>query len=200
MCRFTLSVPALCFAFSWLPAAPVPKGADRQPIYWNTVVGSKCVYKDELGERSSTITKVQECDDNTIITIKHEAADGTICSEILHVCAKGLYRVEFAGDKFNPPICLLTLPAKVGQKWTVASTNGQSTLAGTGTAEIIAIETVKVPAGGFEAVCVKRCFTLKGDDKEERKSTIWFAQGVGIIKYESGTSVLVLKAHFPPDK
>ena len=109
---------------------------------------------------------------------------------------EGLFRtataVESKTDRIdhNPPFCLLRLPYKEAEKWGDAKTSGES-LTGK-------IETVKVPAGTFEAIRVDRRHdpvkTFGG------QSSFWYVPGVGAVKLKINDLVVQMKSITQPKK
>jgi len=125
---------------------------------------------------------------------KHEIQSGTMCARIetldkgevvavqdVAVTADKVLRVAHDGEKIEPPLLLLKLPAAKGQKWTVDSKmtdrSGTDLIRGS---FMTAEEDVKVPAGEFKkAIRATAEITING-----RATTIksWYAPKVGLIK------------------
>ena len=77
--------------------------------------------------------------------------------------------------EFDPAMCLLKLPLKAGREWAM-----KSKIEGTEfqlTATTGKPESIKVPAGTFEAVPVVQTGTIGGKPFE---ATHWYALGVGL--------------------
>jgi len=108
-------------------------------------------------EGQGTVREWLTVDRDGIQSLKMEQASGTI--------------------EYPKPLLILKLPAKPGQKWSQKlNFNGQE---GSVDSEIVGPESVKVPAGTFEAILVISRTLMQG--LEIGQST-WYAAGIGMVK------------------
>ena len=81
---------------------------------------------------------------------------------------------------FNP---LLTAYPAAGQTWGSKNPSRDfSTFGVNGSAKVIGIQKVKVPAGTFDALVVKASLTQPGFKFGSGTRTSWFAAGKGLVK------------------
>jgi hypothetical protein len=188
-------VPFLLVTVSLLPAAPVPRDAGKQ-FYFPTQVGTKLLYDfgPAHGPYLEVVTESEERDGRYRVTVKRtnpEEKDDEGASRTLYeVSGDGVfvlaYYLELGADRLTcePPYCLLKLPHKVGEKWGGNLKDKEP--------EMVAgkVETVKVPAGTFEAIRVD----------QGPKSTYWYAPGLGCVKCQINDSLLELRSVTLPKK
>jgi hypothetical protein len=191
MNRFLLIAPFVIVCGA-LPAAPVPRDAGKPPLFFPTRVGTKLDY-DEIGGDGyvQTITESTEKNGRYVITVRTLGLgwkDDPTHDARYEVSTDGVFRLAvgetsaFAGS--DPPDCWLKLPHREGDKWGLnAKDRLPPHVAGK-------VETVKVPAGTFEAIRVDR----------GKNYTYWFARGVGIVKRRAQECQYELKAVSVPDK
>ena len=183
-------------------AAPVPKDTEK-PLYFPTQVGAKMVFKDESGDYRSEgkIADAETKDGVTTIAVEwslFNKQDGeSTVKEKLAVSAKGVFRTAMSGVDLAPPLCLLKLPLKTGDKWDTSFT--YAGMKSVGTAVAGEPEEVPTPAGKFTAVPVHYEYTL---NKVTRHMTYWYAPRVGLVQqnftgYKQEPKLLVLKVFLP---
>ena len=188
-----LASSALLVAFvGLLPAAPVPREAGK-PFYFPTRVGTKWVYEANIGEgHGEAVTESEEKDGRWLVTVKATSADFkdgdtttvfryAVSHTGVFMIAEGLEARDTRKD-YDEPICLLKLPPTPGEEWRGDSKQDSAEFV------VRKAETVKVPAGTFEAVRVDR-----GKDH-----TCWYAPGVGVIEERNGDFVNVMKSFSLP--
>ncbi len=120
---------------------------------------------------------------------KHEKIDGISCAllessidgkvagaEHVAVGKDGLYRHTAQGQKVEPPVCFLRVPAKVGEKWSFDARIGVESLQGSSTLDEAE---VTVPAGTFRTVVVK---TRIQRDQAAIDISNFYAAGIGMVK------------------
>ena len=102
-----------------------------------------------------------------------------------------LEEVEARQIKYDPPLLLLKLPHKEGDKWDPDQKTGKwPRVAGK-------IEKITVPAGTFEAIRVEQESPDFPSGKLSR-SVWWFAPRVGLIKMTYGDTVEQMKSFTLP--
>jgi len=167
------------------PAAPVPKHLMKKPVYYYpTTVGATWVYND----LTLVVDQVEDAKGAKVVTVVSVTGAGKARNEVMEVSEAGLRRLGLSGEPFDVPLVMLQAPFCVGTTWEIKTRGAQ----GTGT--IGAIETIKVPAGTFEAVRV---------DIAQRGRTIraWFAPDVGLLKMtEDDREPIWLLKSFTPGK
>lgn len=128
-----------------------------------------------------------------VVTVVAVEPSGTYPLQTVAVSTDGLTRLEYVGEKFDPPVPLLKLPARVGARWAVKTEFLATAWAGTRTVQ--GEEEVRVPAGTFTAVKVEWDNIVDG--RPRGKTTSWYAPGIGLVKADFGTSTKVLKKFTP---
>jgi hypothetical protein len=207
-CHMSRLFPLLMFFFAFVgcapeaaPLAPVPAGAEKSSYYFPTRVGTKWVYETTGGDDyTETVTAVEEKDRRyavTVATTSHDDPEGLEPGIEKYLVSKdGVFRIgralESATDKqeFDPPVCLLKLPHTLGDKWGGGPrTNTWERVAGK-------VETVKVPAGTFEAVRVD--LEIPRGELGEGHYAQWYAPGVGKVKLKANDIVIQMKSFTLP--
>lgn len=173
------------------PAAPVPKHLMKNgpTYYFPTTVGSKWVYENSGEDWVYVVTKVEERKGTKVVTVEREVGEQRAPEEIMEVSATGFFRTHQSGEALGAPLEILKVPFKVGDSWTFRfeGTDGTKTIG--------AIETIKVPAGTFEAVRVDTDHT-RGNQRHQ--SRWWYAPGTGLLKMnDGGNDQWVLKSFAP---
>lgn len=181
-------IPFVCGP-ALVPAAPVPPGADKPVYYFPTRVGTKWVYDKTGGEGfGKVVTESEEKDGRFLVTVKGDVKENPWASQYA-VSKDGVFKVahklnnDDPFEKYDPPSCLLKLPHKDGNTW---ETETDKLFRRKSVAK--KVETVKVPAGTFEAIRV-----------EGGGVTTWYAPEVGLVKQYDGT-FLELKSFEIPKK
>lgn len=172
-------------------AAPVPKHlAKGAPLYAPTTVGTKRVYEHRGAEQVLIVTKVENRNGKTVVSVEREDNGKRVADDVVEVSEAGLIRTHWAGIDYDPPLVLVQGPVRVGESWAVKTTGIK------GTKKAAAVETIKVPAGTFEAVRIESEY---GPATAPSKSTAWYAPNVGLIKVieGDGTVAWLLKAFEP---
>lgn len=187
MTRCAVVLIAAC-AVSSVGAAPVPKHLMKrqEPLYAPTTVGAKRVYETGGAERVLIVAKIEHRNGTTVVIVEREDNGKRSEDDVVEVSGAGLIRTRWAGTDYDPPLVLVKGPVRVGESWAV------KTIGVEGTKKVAAVETIKVPAGTFEAVRVESDY---GPATAPSKSTAWYAPNVGLIKVvDGGTVTWLLKA------
>ena len=188
-----LLVPTVVAALA--PAAPVPKHLMREQgpaYYYPTTVGAKWVYEDTAGgDYVVVVTKVEDRKGTKVVTAERETGEQRVPEEVMEVSATGFVRTHCWDGALDPPLPILNVPFKVGDSWAFRFDGGG------GTKTIGAIETIKVPAGTFEAVRVDTDFTRAN---QRRLTHWWYAPGVGLVKMTEDDRIVWLLKSFTPGK
>jgi hypothetical protein len=100
-------------------------------------------------------------------------------SELYSVKADGVYRVKIKDDKIDPPVKILSIPAKKGDSWQINSKVGSQPISGKFTVKEVN-EKVTVPKGTYDAILVEGADLYVAGTKTTVK--VWFAKGVGVVK------------------
>jgi hypothetical protein len=186
MPRLTLAVLlVLISAIPLAPAAPAPlrRVPRMEPLYFPTRVGAEWVYEDHGHNLGYAVTKVEEKDGTTLVSVGIYQSNGrtTQHSHTVEVSKAGLRETLNANRKVEPPTPLLKLPCAKGDKWEVPfSLNGEKR--GYCSMTVGGVEEVKVPAGTFRAVRVETVCT-NAEKNVICTSTSWYAPGVGLVRY-----------------
>jgi hypothetical protein len=179
-----------------LPAAPVPLDAGKPVYYFPTQVGTKWVYdaKREVDAHGEVVTASEEKDGRLLVSVKTTDLnfadhDSTTITQYA-VSKDGVFEVAYFLEdkervqKYDPPYCWLKLPHKDGNSWKDEPHSKHVFVAKK-------VETVKVPAGTFEAIRVE----------VDTGAVSWYAPGVGIVKHQYNAIDKELKSFkLPKDK
>lgn len=175
-------------------AVSLPSGihADEQgpALYFPTTVGAKWIYDLDGKEESETLTAIESKGMAIVATIQRIDEFGKKREYKMRLSKDGLFQLSGVGFATkHGPSCRLKLPHKPGQQWE-AYTGARG--GGFGTLTAFGPEKIKVPAGEFEVIRVETLFPqLDGDDVIGK---FWYAPRVGLVKYECGKYVRVLKS------
>jgi hypothetical protein len=94
----------------------------------------------------------------------------------------GLYMLGEVGKLYGPPVCVLKLPVKVGDRW-----EGTSSRPDLGkirfVREVKEVKAVETPAGTFQAVGIE-VESVIGGAASAPKDRYWYAPGVGLIQID----------------
>ncbi len=177
-------------------SAPRPK-LPPGPEYFPTQVGTTWVYEQGGEESVRTVTAVASAGGETVATMTVTGRGEW--AERVAVTPAGVYRRALGGSEFEPSLCLLQLPAKVGATWDAVEPVRAGALAHGGRMTVGEEEAVTVPAGTFKAVPVRwEITTWDGEELEEPETyTYWYAPGIGLVQFRAGMTVRQLKTFTP---
>lgn len=155
-------------------AAPVPK-APPAP-YHPTIVGTKWVMASGKGRVEYAVTAAEEKNGETVVSFEADSGDGFGKGTDTRVVSKdGVFSVGKADERTT----FLKLPLAKGSKWVADKQQGPGRDQ-EWACEAVGTETVKVPAGEFQAVRVDTKVTLNG--AVQHTMTFWYAAGYGVVK------------------
>ena len=184
-----LLVPVVFAALA--PAAPVPKHLLKPPepvYYYPTTVGAKWVYD---GDHVRVVAKVEDRKGAKVVSVEAEAEGKRAADETMEVSETGLTRLACGGAPFDVPLVMLIGPIRVGTTWEIKTAGAQ------GTGRIGAVETVKVPAGSFEAV---RVDIEQPHADRVRTIRAWYAPDIGLLKMTDDDKEIWLLKSFTSGK
>lgn len=123
------------------------------------------------------VAKVEKLDNKMAALVETVVNNNVVASEHIRTEKDGVYRMTFMGQKAEPPVRILKLPAKKGDTWSVETKVMGQTAKGTFTLDE---ELVTVPYGKYKAYVAKSTdFEAAG---QKISTTYWFAEGVGVVK------------------
>lgn len=183
--------------------APAPKDRPNSTAYFPIRVGDKWVMQLQNGDTTSEITEVvtevEKKDGDFIVTVGRETNGEVRVYSKTRVSENGLFRMLLGKAEYDPPVCVLKLPARKGESWTSEPNGTGGKLLRTQKHTIIGEEEIDVPAGKFKAIRID--IELAIDSGKGFQSTIWYAPGVGPVKTISTIKdrerVQVLKSFTP---
>ncbi len=180
---------ALLICTALAVAAPVPKKI-KAPDYYPATVGTKWVYghADGTNEHTREVTASATKDGTTDFTITWKEGDSTQQWE-LKKDATGVFRLKQDTFAFDPPHKLFEPKMAAGDEWTSEYSFGGARNTYKYTRTVGKAEAVKAPAGEYTAVpIVSRNLRSDGDE-----TTLWYADGVGLVKlqHKGGTPVVL---------
>jgi hypothetical protein len=200
MMRTLLAVGAVVGTWASAASAPAPK--DKLLPYAPTRVGDTAVYEISANgkerEMTEQVTGVERKGREFVITTTTQIANRKEVTNRYSCSDEGLCRLALGTREYDPPLCLLKLPARPGLKWSgtdrLTKGGGERTV----TYTIKDVEEVEVPAGKFRAIRVD-AETKQGETVTN--STSWYAPGIGPVKTVSQVRTLemvrVLKSFTP---
>jgi hypothetical protein len=173
----------------------------KKPYYYPLAKGDKWQYRFTIGEKTSdlvTETIEVEVKGDKVFAKSESRLNGKVNVEEHAVDDKGVYRVGFAGLKFQPTVTLLKYPIKKGETWTEKVKLGETESEVKCT--IQGVVTVEVPAGKYRVVQADVTIKVNG---QEITGTNWYADNVGIVKQiftEKGVSATMELKKFSAGK
>jgi hypothetical protein len=182
MMRLAIFSTCVVLSLALSGAAPVPK--DHQSPFFPTKIGTRWVYVSSQWTIEAEIRDTKKKDGVTTLTIvDNTEEDDSDPWRILTVSKKGISLVSRGPFRYERPIDLLRLPAKIGDQWKFdthyRTVGGLTVCPKDGRMKVGAIETVKTTAGEFEAARVEGY----GGGTGLWTETYWFARGVGLVKW-----------------
>ena len=178
--------------------APIPK--DRQNagiLYYPTRVGDKRVYDDGEIEYPNIVTGVEKRNGWIHVSDEDRVMLGGktfVIEYCVGVSEKGLFDPRGA-DKPELDDWFLQVPVKSGDGWELVLKDERKRNIGRRIYTVHGPEPVTVPAGKYQALRVEMCWTHKGESGVP--NTIWYAPGVGKVKWTNGELTTVLKSFTP---
>ena len=193
MSRLCISVFCLVLLASIVLAAPVPTHLfpRTQPYYFPTTPGTKWVYESEYDKLTLVISESEQTEAGMLVSVDRVTRGEATHFQKLLVSTNGVLQTDFMGKKIAHPWVLLNVPYKVGDTW--SDDDSEEFGFTLSTNRICGVETIKVPAGTFEAVKVDSEYSLKG---QKINRSIWYAPHVGVVKI-TGSGTQVLKSFTP---
>lgn|GEM_PF-6361761 len=149
------------------------------------------------------VSKVEESHGKKVVSIDRVEGQQRSLDEVVEVSPTGLVRLAWGKQKLNPPDVLLKTPFKKGDSWTFDSPSSGKIARRKGICTIVGTETIKTPAGSFEAVQVNVDYQIEIDEEwKKRKLIKWYAPNVGLVKMigDDNDRVIWLLKSFTPGK
>jgi hypothetical protein len=195
--RFVIAIFAVLLVLPAAGSAPKPKTPPNGLDYFPCRLGTQWVYDQDGEESVRTVTAVEVKGRETLATIAVTCRSEW--QERFAVTPDGVFRRKLDLYEIDPPLCMLRLPAKAGEKWDAVEPPQPGLLAHGGRMSIGAEEMVTVPAGTFRAVPVTwEVRTWDGEPLEHPETyTYWYAAGVGVVQFRGGSILRQLKAFTP---
>jgi hypothetical protein len=200
MMRTLLAVGAVVGIWAVAASAPAPK--DRLFPYAPTRIGDTAIYEISANgkeqEMTEQVTGVERKGREIVITTTTQINNRKSVTNRYSYSDEGLFRLTLGAREYDPPLCLLKLPARPGLKWEGTdwlTKGGERAM----TYTIKDVEEIEVPAGKFKAIRVET--ESKQSENNVTRSTTWYAPGVGPVKTVSQVRtfemVRVLKSFTP---
>jgi hypothetical protein len=165
------------------PAVPAPQLKDAGPAgYFPTTVGARWVYQSGQVEQTEVVTDVRKDGEATIVAVGSVGPDGKVTpGDTVAIRPDGLFLLSETGQPYDPPVCLLRFPVKVGDRWE-AETSRPDIGKVRFVREVKETKTRETPAGKFEAVRVESAVALGAAVPNTHSH--WYAPGVGVVEIE----------------
>ena len=134
------------------------------------------------------VTDVRREGGDFIVRVETEGADGKLAPiHTMALRADGLYMLDEVGKAYSPPVCMVRLPVKVGDRW-----DGATTRSDLGPIrfvhEVKGVQKIETPAGTFEAVGIESEWVIGGARTGE-KHVHWYAPGTGLIQIDKSRTL-----------
>ena len=178
MCHYPAAVLVLGSILAAFASAQVPQSPNGAVgVYFPTKPGTRRVYSYAEEEVVDVVTKVERNGNSFVVTTETFAAGKKLLSERWSVSEGNLSRVEFNGKTEDPPNYVVKDADHGLATWRIEHPGHADgfrvgrTLHGP--------EEVEVPAGKFHAVRIESEYVNR---HTTRRSTAWYAEGVGLIK------------------
>jgi hypothetical protein len=196
----TLPLPALALILGVAQAAPVPKHLmKKEQSFYPTEVGTKWTYKQQGLEFTQEITKSEESDGKTQLTVKEKGAG--LGELTLEISKEGVFKRT--DGPFRLDTWLLKFPLKPGDSWKVETPIQKGLRAHSGQMKVEKEEDVEVPAGKFRATkVVFEVTVVDGNPLAQAETyTYWYVAGIGEVRFDNdGAQWRVLTAFTPARK
>lgn len=176
-------VPTLLFLAAG-PARSQDKtgeGPKHSTEYFPLKKGASWIYRSGDKKVTVRVAGFEKVGSDDCARLEYLDSDKKVtATEVFTVRADGVYRVKFDGSLVDPPLCLLKLPAKKGERWKFDSrVSGQEVKGGFVEG---AEKDVKVPAGKYDTVTVTTTADTQKIDDQTVTLTYYFAAKVGLVK------------------
>lgn len=191
--RFVLALFVFCIGITSFAAEP------SKPNYYPLAKGNKWEYRILAEERDIAvvceIVESETKDGRTCARIETLLPNSVTLCEVLSIDAKGVYRNAVMGARLTQPLPIIKYPLKAREVWKdkikLGENDGNVVIA----VKDLAVE-IEVPAGKFTTLAIESTVELNG---EKVVASIWYADGVGIVKQEttssSGVMLMELKKY-----
>jgi VCBS repeat-containing protein len=174
--RTLIALPVLLALAAAVRADDKPPETPYSPLK----VGNSWTYRMGDTKYVLKVAAVEKVEEQSCFRMETTVGDKVVAFEDFAVKADGVYRYVADNKTAKPPVCLLKLPVKKDETWTVDSSIG--TLGKiTGTFKVGEVEEVKVPAGTYKNVVIVTANDLVAGGTKS-KVTYYLAKDVGMIK------------------
>ena len=157
------------------------EGPKHSTEYFPLKKGATWAYRSAGKKGSVRVSGFEKVGKDDCARLEYLDSDNKVtATELFAVRPDGVYRVKFGGSLVDPPLCLLKLPLRPGQKWKFDSkVAGQEHKGGFVEG---AEKDVKVPAGKYDTVTVTTTADTQKIEDQTVTLTYYFAAKVGIVK------------------
>jgi hypothetical protein len=178
MCLFHGSSLGMTLLLSFV--TPAPDLSDKQQqgvLYFSTTAGTRLIYQQAEDEVTVCVTSVDRRDDAFVVSVDTLLKGMKVSSEKLSVSKQSISRLEFDREAIDPPECIVKAQSRSQHHWQVERAGNAAGFKVMHT--VVGCEVVKVPAGIYKAI---RIDSEYADRHTTRRSTAWYAAGVGLVK------------------
>ena len=170
----------------------------KESPYGPYKVGNQWTYKVNDMTIVTRISKHEKFDDKMCAVLETLKDGQSVATEHIEVREDGLYRCAYNGEKIEPPLRFLKLPAKKGDSWQIESKTQGQNVKGTFT---IDEEEIQVGEQKIKAItATANEFEVEGN---KMSTKYWFAENHGIVKQwfkQGATEVTLELSKFEPAK
>jgi hypothetical protein len=170
-------------------AVMLPAQTGQNADYWPMKAGNSWALAAKAGGQEIITTFKVDKVEGDVATLSYSANNRVVQIEKYRRTPKALLRIAGGANgssTFTPPMPLMQLPLKSGQKWewsgTIQLAPGSS-VKGSSTFSVSGPVTVKTPAGTFQALKVHSDLTIEAQGQKQKfPNDYWFAAGVGLVQ------------------
>lgn len=179
MTRLLIAALGMTALVALAPAAPVPREADKPPLYFTTRVGDTRVWAwvGDKNEFTEVVTEVESKNGTKFITVESTSGTDFRAVKKYVLSEEGLFRLSYNAHRYDKPWCILKAPYRTDDHWAVDVVDHFGVRCKV-KHTIGRLEWVEVPAGKFRALRVE---TESDEQKPPRTATSWHANGVGEV-------------------
>jgi hypothetical protein len=174
------------------PTDPAPPLRVPSSPYYPLKVGTRWLYQGKDHQLEVRVTRHEKVGPTACALLESFRDGALVAREHIFATNDGVYRQSADGKVFTPPVPLLKLPPKRGQRWTVTFEQHKPPMRGV---FLMGAEDVDVAYGSFtddKMVRARRlAVTLHGEILEADVVNLvfryWFVWDVGIVKQSVAT-------------
>jgi len=168
-CLFLLIVPAI--------SAQEKLTIKEETAYFPLKEGSSWTYSYRDKKFVTKVAGFEKSGDDVCARLETRRDKDLVSTELVTVRKDGVYRVEFSGKKFTPPVRFLMLPVKKDESWKIESKVGEQDIKGG--FKFGESKSIMVKGTTYDTISVIGDLKVDG---QNTSVTYYFAEKVGMVK------------------